>query len=331
MTAQLQQKLLQKEKMALELQETVTEKGKLLKQVVETQKGLLNLTWRTSKAAPHGFRRGSAAVHGNTVFFRPARAVDKSCVSLYNADAEEWSTLPQCPKEYFTLTVVKGLVTAVGGMKSGRHTNTLLSFVEEQWKRKWVKRFPHMPTQRALTAAVCSGKALVVAGGWREGDRLTTVDEMDTDTLQWSSASSLPHGLSDASATICGDSLYLVAGIVEHGHSTKTVLTCSLSALLQSQPSHSVWHTVADLSVVHSTCFTLNGQLLAVGGQDSDGKKTNAVYMYNIAINCWEVISHMPTARCDCLVAVLRDNKLMVVGGTAGPSVTDKVELATVQ
>ena len=330
-TAQLQQKLLQKEKMVLELQETVTEKDKLLKQVMETQKGLLNLTWRTSKAAPHAVRRGSAAVHGNTVFFRPARAADKNCVSLYNADTEEWSTLPQCSKEYFTLTVVKGLVTAVGGMKSGRHTNTLLSFVEEQWKRKWVKRFPRMPTQRALTAVVCSGKALVVAGGWREGDRLTTVEVMDTDTLQWSSASSLPHGLSDASATVCGDSLYLVAGIVEHGHSTRTVLTCSLSALLQSQPSHSVWHTITDLPVIHSTCFTLNGQLLAVGGQDADGKKTDAVYMYNIAINCWEVISHMPTARCDCLVAVLRGNELMVVGGTAGSSVTDKVELATVQ
>ena len=268
-------------------------------------------------------------VDGNTAVFRPARAADKNCVPLYNSDTEEWSTLPQCPKEYFTLAVVNGLVTAVGGMKSGRHTNTLLSFVEEQWKRKWVKRFPPMPTNRALTAVVCSGKALVVAGGWREGDRLTTVEVMNTDTLKWSTASSLPHGLSDASATVCGDRVYLVAGIVEHGHSTKTVLTCSLSALLQSQPSHSVWHTIADLPVIHSTCFTLNGQLLAVGGQDSDGKKTDAVYMYNIAVNFWEVISHMPTARCDCLVAVLPGNQLMVVGGTTGPSVTDKVEIAT--
>ena len=250
-TAQLQQNLLQREKMVQELQERVRTKDQLLQQLVATQKGLLNLTWKTCKAAPHAVRRGSAAVHGNTAAFRPARAADKSCVPLYNSDTEQWSTLPQCPKEYFTLTVVNGLVTAVGGMKSGRHTNTLLSFVEEQWKREWVKRFPPMPTKRALTAVVCSGKALVVAGGWREGDRLTTVEVMDTDTLQWSSASSLPHGLSDASATVCGDRVYLVAGIVEHGHSTKTVLACSLSGLLQSQPSHSVWHTIADLPVIH--------------------------------------------------------------------------------
>ena len=61
--------------------------------------------------------------------------------------------------------------------------------------------------------------------------------------------------------------------------------------------------------------MTFCGQLLAVGGKDSDNKPTTAVYMYNQATNSWNVISHMATARKNCLAAVLPNNKLMLVGG----------------
>ena len=52
-----------------------------------------------------------------------------------------------------------------------------------------------MPTKRKLASVVCSGKDLVVAGGKGVGDTvLTTVEVMDTDTLQWSIVSSRPVG-----------------------------------------------------------------------------------------------------------------------------------------
>ena len=109
-------------------------------------------------------------------------------------------------------------MTAVGGEQSswlrGKFTNTLLSLVASEGSRwKWVEHFPPMPTRRVFTAVVCSGKALVVAGGKGEGyTRLTTVEVMNTDTLQWSTASSLPHPFSDATATVCGDRLVYLAG-----------------------------------------------------------------------------------------------------------------------
>ena len=55
---------------------------------------------------------------------------------------------------------------------------------------------------------------------------------------------------------------------------------------------------------------------IAVGGYDSHKKGTlqneftNTIYSYNTKTNSWEVISHMPTPRSNCLVAVLPDNKL---------------------
>ena len=80
-----------------------------------------------------------------------------------------------------------------------------------------------------------------------------------------------------------------------------------------------------------SSWVALRGQLLAVGGKDSDGKQTTAIYMYNTATNSWEVISHMTTPRWRCFVAVLPHNKLMVVGGVTPHGKTRAVETNTVE
>jgi len=243
----------------------------------------------------------------------------------------------------FTVQVVNGLVTAIGGRHFGVYafissilfgtnttTNALFSLLEGDGGREWVEYFPPMPTRRYHTAVVCSGKALVVAGGrsWRKGKAaLTTVEVMDTDTLQWLTASSLPYPLLDASVTVCGDNVYLVGGVDQYGIPTMPIFTHSLSALLAE--NNAAWHTIPGLPVDCSTCIELNEQLLAVGGQ-SDGKETSAIYVYNMATNSWRVISHMPTPRSMCLAAVVPSNKLMVVGGLTGCGETDQFETATI-
>ena len=340
----LQQNLLQRAKLNQELQEEIQHLQQQLDEPsLGTWKEKLTLKWKKCKAAPCRMYKGSATVHSRIAYFRPALS---RLVHSYNPATEVWSTLPECPRDHFTLTVVNGLVTAVGGEQSSwlgdKITNTLLSFVASEGGRwKWVEHFPPMPTRRVFTAVVCSGNALVVAGGKGESyTRLTTVEVMDTDTLQWSTACSLPHPFSDATATVCGDRVYLAGGWDQDGL-TKSVFTCSLSALLKSQIVKvkntttstilPVWHTIHDLPVKCSTCIKLNGQLIAVGGYDSHGKNTKSIFSYNTKVNYWEVISHMPTPRNMCLVAVLPGNKLIVMGGMNGNGDTDKVEIATVQ
>ena len=111
----------------------------------------------------------------------------------------------------------------------------------------------------------------------------------------------------------------------------KSVLTCSLTELLQSSSSSSsVWHRVADAPAYWSTCAAVNGQLLAVGGSDEDDEATAAIHKYNQRTNTWDHISDMPTATHRCLVAVLPTNEMMVVGGVVSlDSSTDKVEIAS--
>ena len=337
-TSQLQQTLLQKEKMIQELQEENRYLHKELDEVLGvTQKEKLTLSWKTCKAAPCRMYRGSATVCGSIAYFRPGGT---SQVHSYNLDTEEWSTFPECPRERFTLAVIKSLVTAVGGLHSGNPLNTLLSLVEKDRRWIWVEHFPSMPTRRMFTAVACKGKALVVAGGYGKGyTTLATVEVMDTDTLQWSTASSLPHPLSDATAAVCGNRVYLLGGVNQRGR-TNLVFSSSLSALMPSQTlgpktlsqaeSHSVWYVNGDLPVFRSTCVTLKEQLLAFGGQDAHKKDTNNIYTYSTKTNSWEVISHMSTPRPPPPPPPFSDNKVMVVGGETDAGDIDKVEMATI-
>ena len=300
--------------------------------------GSIKLRWRDGGRAPCKMYGEASAVDGSVAYFQPG----KFDVLAYNSTTNKWSELPKYPNYGFSLAMVNSLLTAIGGKTSNyERTNSLLSLTDN----KWTKQFPPMPTKRWLTAVVCSGRSLVVAGG--EGVRrviLSTVEVMDTETLQWSTASSLPHPLYQASATLCEDQVYMLRGFDQRKES-KSVFTCSVAVLLQScQPQSlgerlktsslatrpEVWHQLADTPVTLSTCASLQGQLLAVGGKDSDGNKTSAIHMYNTTTNFWEVISHMTTPQSHCLVAVLPHNELMVVGGITPDGETDTVKIASI-
>ena len=295
------------------------------------------LRWREGKRAPCGmYRNYDTVVDGNTVY-----VVKSSTVNIYSYDviSDSWSQLPDCVHENCSMTVINGCLTTVGGGSYPNYSNELFSLIGKGSGRRWTQQFPPMPTKRRLTTSLCTGTALIVAGGRGEGaGNLSTVEVMDTETRQWSTAADLPQPMYYASATVCGDQLYMLGG-VESGHYVKSVYTCLVSALLQScipspleakfqrtslEDKAGVWRKVADLPVTQSSCESFHGRLLAVGGNES-GKTTTAVFMYNSTTNSWEIISHMIADRCRCFTAVLPNNQLMVVGGY-----TDSVELATV-
>ena len=190
-----------------------------------------------------------------------------------------------------------------------------------------------MPTKRSCTAVVSTKEHLIVAGGESESNKLDTMEVMDILTLVWSTAASLPHPYSWASATICGDQLYMLGGFDMSGFRKKLALTCSLTKLLppcrETLPD-SVWHRIIDVPVYLSTCAAVNGELVAVGGWD-EGKCTSAIHKYNPTANSWDIISNMPTARHLCLVAVLPTNDIMIACGDTGVfNFIDKVEIVNI-
>ena len=284
------------------------------------------LNWRDGMVALFDMRRGAAVVDGGVAYFMNYNG--QAC--SYNSTISKWSELPKYPFKHSSLAVVDGQLTAIGGyedwVNKHAYTNKLLSL-----RGSWSEVFPPLPTKRHTTIAVTSRKHLIVAGDTTGPDianNINTVEVLDTTILVWSTVASLPHPYNLASATICGDHLYMLGGNDDKSK-TKSVLTCSLTELLQSSASSSsVWHRVADTPAYWSTCAAVNGQLLAVGGCDEGNKSTAAIHKYNQRTNTWDHISDMPTARYFCLVAVLPTNKMMVVGGWVADSNTDKVEIA---
>ena len=103
--------------------------------------------------------------------------------------------------------------------------------------------------------------------------------------------------------------------------------------MLSSIPTAHVWGKVSDLPVSRSTCITLHGQLLAVGGDDSKYTPTTDIRVYHTLSNSWQIIDEIRIARYHCFADVLSNNQLMVVGGLTvrfGSIGTDIAEMANV-
>jgi hypothetical protein len=283
----------------------------------------ITLKWRDGGKAPVIMERGSAVSNGNIVYF--VSTDGESC--SYNMITGKWNDLPKCPYGYTCLAIIYSHLTAIGGWTFDRFEpqNKLVSRMGD---RGWVEYFPPMPTKRWKSAAVYTEQYLVVAGGKRESMfQLSTVEVMDIQNVEWSTATSLPHPYSEASATICGDNIYMLGGFDDNGK-TKSVLTCSLTELLQRcKRFTSVWNRVADVPTTRSTCAAIGGHLLAVGGMDAQNRKASTIFEYSTSTESWDLVSNMPTPQYNRLVAVLPTNEVIVVGGCTRFK-TDTVDIA---
>ena len=321
------------------------------------------LRWRVGGNAPVALCRWSdAVVAGTTVYFKNGYSSE---IYTYDSVDGNWCQIVDCRCQGCSLVLINNMLTAVGGWNS----NQLFSLLNEKDSSAtaqaycldddtlyWAELFPPMLTKRCWTTCLSTEIVLVVAGGegpTEEERVLTTVELMETNSLQWSTVASLPIGLKIASATLCNGRVYLFGGKTGNGKSSSSAFTCSLDDLFQSshsqissqdientseasdiaRQSDSVWSTVANLPLVDCTCVSLNGQLLAIGGRclGEEGSCSTTVNLYNPDSNTWEEISNMSIGRSSCFAAILPDNQLMVVGGMViGDLCTKTIKFASV-
>ena len=179
----------------------------------------ITLSWEPGVSAPCVMSRGTCAVDDRTLFVRPYNTRAVYACDLMSC---QWSPpnppfLPECPFDTAAFAIVKGLLTAIGGHLNCHATNALHCLVgEEGGEKTWCEEvFPPMPTKRWNTAAACTEKSLIVAGGVggfnekfrRQQFGTDAVEVMDVDNRQWFVASSLPRWLYQASLTICQDTV----------------------------------------------------------------------------------------------------------------------------
>ena len=315
---------------------------------------------KSQGTAPISMHRGATAVHNGVAYF-----TYKEKILSYNIHSQVWTTEPDCPQTSGGFTVVGELPTMVGGLKGGQVTNEVISLIGGLW----TETFPEMPTPRIHSSAVVSQDHLIVAGGSLSeklcGDVLSVVEVMEISRCQsdqaWSAVSSLLHPLAEASVVIHDEQIVLVGGTNRSG---KTLITqsCEVSVLLSTKKTPppprnpksakaklkkafdskhdsappSEWTQLDDSRQFHSTCVSVGGHLLAIGGCNSGGIGTRCVHWYNCHSCLWEEVGLLSIARWLCSVVSLPGNELMVVGGywtlsSSDTVLTDKEEISRLE
>lgn len=276
------------------------------------------LTWQIGKPAPDRMSASWGSAAGNTAYF--SSGVD---LYSYTVPGDKWTKLPECKYQNFSLAIVEGQLTTIGGRNEPWViTNSLLSLSGNLWEEV----LPPMLTKRVSPAAVKTPAHLVVAGGRRKklGGILATVEILNIETLQWSAASSLPETVLYPQMVACDGCFYI-------SNDKGNVFSCSEEDLLEStncSDGGSVWTRLASIPTPqYSSLTTHRGQVLAIGGEDGDDNPTGAIHCYDKATNSWSTIGEVPTPRYNVLTAVLPSDKLVVVGGVMAGSYCSLIEI----
>ena len=320
-----------------------------------------NFTWYDGVGAPYEMNRYSNAVFKeNTIYLVPS---DTREIYSYEMNEQKWLLYASCAYLGSSLALVNNYLTTIGGKRTymgyrypvsttagyqSSFTNKLLSLTKkEDGSDPWTEELPNMPTKRAFATALNTNTNVIVAGGVG-GMVLTTVEVLNFETLQWMTAPDLPQEMWGATAALCGDNIYVLGGFDGNNRGLFTAFTCSLETLLHSCQSKTlasrvtnvlslskstvtIWKGLMDVPVSQSTCASIHGHLVAVGGRDSNGKPTTGIHIYNQMTDSWTIVNytHMPTYLC--FTAVNSNSKMVVIGGrTSEETATNKVRIAEI-
>ena len=320
-----------------ELQEELKRREQLIQQqrAQSEQTSCLKLISRYGGESLCPIRREpDATVFQNIVYFKYFWG--KHIIS-YDIESKKWSELPPCPNSSFSMAVIDGLLTIIGGKTPNIDpTNSLLSFTDSEW----TEEFPPMPTKRYWTIAVTYSSSIIVLGGETEGRTVVcTVEVFNIKSKEWFAACSLPQPLDSATATVCLEQLFLACGSSEN--TARCVLSCSISHLLESccptvsaGSGHAIrepglWSRISDLPFHKMTITNLSDYVLAVGGKKKNGSPSSAVFVYDEVTATWIEIGCLKIARSSCFAVSLSRNEVMVVGGLVddeGKEATNSVE-----
>ena len=277
----------------------------------------LQLDWRHGPDMPFSMSSYIQSVEvDGTVYVggggHPDKDEDSYTVMAYNMQSCKWHTLPPYSATWFAMTTFNNKLILVGGYHN--------SYVVDQlgvWKtdsNQWTCPFPAMPTPRVSPSATSYKHWLVVAGGNRKGS-LSTVEVLDIDNKQWSTAPSIPRTWYNMESTIIGDTWYLMGGS-QVGMDTADIYSVSLEALVSHSASDSskIWNRIAPINCYCSSPLSLGGYLLALGGWDIKRCPVATIQCYVPETNIWIPAGELPHPlhSCTCIIVA---GRIHVFGG----------------
>ena len=278
----------------------------------------LQLDWRRGPNMPFtmSYYIQSVEVEG-AVYVGGGDAVkdeDSYTVMAYDMQSHKWHTLPPYSARNFAMTTINNKLILVGGYRDYDGAEVDQLGVWKTDSNQWTRPFPAMPTPRYSPSATSYKHWLVVAGGKRKGS-LSTVEVLDIDSKQWSTAPSTPIPWYRMKSTIIGNTWYLMGG-TQIGIDTADVYSVSLEALVSHSASDSskIWNKIAPLNCERSSPLSLEGSLLALGGRDLKKRCVSTIQRYVPETNTWVPAGELPHPLRNCTCSMTA-GRLHVFGG----------------
>ena len=238
-------------------------------------------------------------------------------VMTYNIISQEWSRLPEYTACWFAMTVIHNKLTLVGGCDhNNRDTNVLGEWDTDE--RKWSHPYTPMPTPRCNSSAVVYRQWLIVAGGWSNRTKTSSVEVLDTSSNQWYKAPSTPRLWHSMRSAIVGDTWYLMGGVEEVDLIADKVFSVSLSDLIShiNNTSARIWNTISSLELYHSTPVCMGDSLLAIGGKNPwMGESVSTILHFIPDRNKWREVGQLPSSLYRCACTMTDDNQMFLAGG----------------
>ena len=279
----------------------------------------LQLDWRRGPDMPFSMSSyiQSVEVEG-TVYVGGGDAgkyKDSYKVMAYSMQSCKWHTLPPYSAREFAMTTINNKLILVGGY----HDYSVVAQLGV-WKtdsNQWTRPFRPMPTSRSFPSVTSYKHWLVVAGGYRKCS-LSTVEVLDIDNKQWSTAPSTPIPWHTMKSTTIGDTWYLMGGKQTHaGRDITDVYSVSLEALVSHSASGSskIWNKIAPLNCNCSSSLSLGGSLVALGGRDrKQACILSTIQRYVPETNTWVQAGELPHPLQNC-TCIMTAGRLHVFGG----------------
>ncbi len=173
----------------------------------------------------------------------------------------------------------------------------------------WRERNP-IPQAVAGYAMAAYDQNIIIIAGENNGTPSRLIQNYDTKTDTWSMLSEKPTPVSEISAAVLGEKIYIPGGKTADGKFT--------NILEVYDPSKNSWETKAELPRALSgyALSAYEGQLYLFGGWDGQ-KALNNAFRYDPQNDTWQEITSLPTARAYAGVAE-EGGKIFIIGGWDG-------------
>lgn len=255
--------------------------------------------------------------------------VTGTATALFDPVGNRWTAGPALgtPRQgHTTVVLANGRVLVAGG----RTATGLLASAElyDSLSNTWTATGSLSTARTDHSSTVLPDGRVVVAGGTGTQASLASAEIYDPETGTWSDAAPMTEARAGHPAVLVGGKVLVVGGTIATGGPPAPLAYCDLY-----DPVAETWTPTGDLATPrtgHQATRLPDGTVLVTGG-DTAGTRADGMYSarslatterFHPATGQWTVATPMPGPRTRHRAIVVRTGRLLVTGGTGGPTFT---------